>query len=644
MNILLRMIMPNHLFLTLPIFFFIVNFLIVFPSAIGDDNLRYSECRSYYDCGPLKNISYPFWATGSRPQHCGREDYELTCREDQYPVMKIEDQDFLVLNLSRQFYTMTIARSDLWDTPCTDNIVNTTLDYDRFSYVPAVRNLTLLYGCQPGNISVPNNFTCKVKGTDRDDISYYVDDSLSIRMGNWTSCYLNFRVPIMWEGVDVMPDTPDKLKQVLKQGFQVGYEAEWELCRLCVLSNGTCGSNSNSDSFVCYCGDGPRDRICSRSGDSTSNRKRMVIVAASAAGSVLMICGIVRCIQARKQIFKRSNNQDLEAFIRTNGPLAVKRYKFSEIRKMTKSFEDKLGQGGYGDVYKGNLLDGSPVAVKVLKASKGSGEDFINEVTSISRTSHVNVVTLLGYCFEGQKKALIYEFMPNGSLEKYIYNKNALQTSNPQLEVEQLLDIVTGIARGLEYLHLGCNTRILHFDIKPHNILLDENFCPKISDFGLSKLCLNKESIMSMLDARGTIGYISPEVFCRNFGGVSVKSDVYSYGMMVLEMVGGRKNINARASHTSDVCFPDWVYKQLEMGSSLGLPNGVIEEENELARKMILVGLWCIQMKPSDRPSMSRVIEMLQGSIEALQIPPKPVLTFPPPEFSSLSITCSFLD
>ncbi|XP_048445584.1 LEAF RUST 10 DISEASE-RESISTANCE LOCUS RECEPTOR-LIKE PROTEIN KINASE-like 2.1 isoform X2 [Pyrus x bretschneideri] len=591
--------MPTHFLLKLPVSFLIifhnlVTVILLSTAALGEDDRQYAECRGYYDCGLLKNISYPIWAANGRPQHCGLEDYELTCRQDQFPVMKTKDQDFLVLKFSRQFYTMTIARSDLWDTPCTDNIVNTTLDYYRFSYVPTVRNLTLLYGCQPGNMSVRNNFTCK--------------------------------------------------------GFQVEYEAEWELCQRCELSNGTCGSKSksNSNSFVCYCGDGPRDQICSSSGDNNSwDWKRKVIVGALSAGSGLMICVIVCCVKARKQIFKRSNNQDLEAFIRTNGPLAVKRYKFSEIRKMTQSFKDKLGRGGYGDVYKGNLLDGSPVAVKVLKASKGSGEDFINEVASISRTSHVNVVTLLGYCFEGQKKALVYEFMPNGSLEKYTYNENALQTSNPQLEVEQLLDIVTGIARGLEYLHRGCNTRILHFDIKPHNILLDENFCPKISDFGLSKLCLNKESIMSMLDVRGTIGYIAPEVFCRNFGGVSVKADVYSYGMMVLEMVGGRKNINARASHTSDACFPDWVYKQLEMGSSLGLPNGVTEEENELARKMILVGLWCIQTKPSDRPSMSRVIEMLQGSIEALQIPPKPVLTFPvrtPPESSTLSHICSFLD
>ncbi|KAM1147744.1 hypothetical protein ACFX19_040099 [Malus domestica] len=258
---------PTHILLKLPvsfpiIFHNLVTVILLSTPALGEDDHGYTECRRDYDCGLLKNISYPFWAANGRPQHCGLEDYELTCREDRFPFMKIEDQDFLVLNF-RQFYSMTIARSDLWDTPCTDHIVNTTLDYDRFSYVPSVRNLTLLYGCQPGNMSVPNSFACKVKGTDRDDISYYVDDNSSrIHVGNWASCYLNFRVPIRWEGVDVMPDTPDKLKQVLKQGFQVRYEAEWELCRQCLLLNGTCGSKSNSNSFVCYCGDG----ICSLSG------------------------------------------------------------------------------------------------------------------------------------------------------------------------------------------------------------------------------------------------------------------------------------------------------------------------------------------------------------------------------------------
>ncbi|BFG33098.1 hypothetical protein CerSpe_193730 [Prunus speciosa] len=630
------MTMPTaHIFLRLPILFIIFNLITtLIPSALCDDNAQYTECRNTYDCGLLKNIIYPFWAANSRPQHCGRKGYQLTCRDDQNPVIRIEEQDFLVLNISREDYTITIARVDLWDSPCPSRLVNITLDYDRFAYAQAVRNLTLLYGCVPTNHSIANNFTCKIEGT-QNDLAIYIDDSISrLTPGqSETECPYNIRVPIMWTGVDHPPEnyTVDVLKQVLKHGFRVEYYADWKLCGLCMLSNGTCGSNITTDSFLCFCGGHSYEETCPSSGDNSWHWKGKVIVgAAAAAGSGILLCVIVCCIISRKQTFMRTkSHQDLEVFIQNNGPLAVKRYTFSDIIKMTNSFKDKLGQGGYGDVYKGKLRDGCLVAVKVLNASKGNGEDFINEVASISRTSHVNVITLLGYCFEGQKKGLIYEFMPNGSLEKFIYKENSLKTT-PHLELEKLFQIAIGIARGLEYLHRGCNTRILHFDIKPHNILLDDNFCPKISDFGLSKLCLRKESIMSMLDARGTIGYIAPEVFCRNFGGVSVKSDVYSYGMMILEVVGGRKNNDVQVSHTTDTYFPDWIYKHLEQGSSnLGLPNPMTQEENELARKMILVGLWCIQTKPSDRPSMSKVIEMLEGSIEALQIPPKPVLTTP---------------
>uniref|UniRef100_A0A2N9F692 Protein kinase domain-containing protein n=1 Tax=Fagus sylvatica TaxID=28930 RepID=A0A2N9F692_FAGSY len=296
---------------------------------------------------------------------------------------------------------------------------------------------------------------------------------------------------------------------------------------------------------------------------------------------------------------------------------------------MTNSFKDKLGQGGYGGVYKGKLQDGCFVAVKVLKESKGDGEEFINEVASISRTSHVNIVTLKGFCFEGSNRALIYEFLHNGSLEKFIYKGNA-SNSDHQLGWETLYKIAVGIARGLEYLHRGCNTRILHFDIKPHNILLDENFCPKISDFGLAKICPREKSIISMVGARGTIGYIAPEVFSRSFGGVSHKSDVYSYGMMILEMVGGRKNIDVSVDCTSEIYFPHWIYKRLELDEELGLQDLLNEADQEGVRKMILVSLWCIQTDPSNRPPMSRVVEMLEGSLDSLQIPPKPFLSSPP--------------
>lgn len=355
---------------------------------------------------------------------------------------------------------------------------------------------------------------------------------------------------------------------------------------------------------------------------------------------LIIVCCFIRKFSSNCSIFYWKKNtqdhQNIEAFLKNHGVLAPKRYKYSEVKKMTGSFNDKLGQGGYGSVYKGKLPDGRLVAVKVLKESKRNGEEFINEVASISRTSHVNIVTLLGFCFEGSKRALIYEFMSKGSLEKYIYEENPLKADR-QLGWETLHHIAIGIARGLEYLHRGCNTRILHFDIKPHNILLDETFCPKISDFGLAKICPRKESIISMMGARGTAGYIAPEVFCRNFGGVSHKSDVYSYGMLVLEMVGGRKNICVSVDNTSEIYFPHWIFKRLELGEELGLDGTANAEDNQLVRKMVVVSLWCIQTGPSNRPPMSRVVEMLQGTLDSLPIPPKPYLSSPPRSVASSS-------
>jgi serine/threonine protein kinase len=219
--------------------------------------------------------------------------------------------------------------------------------------------------------------------------------------------------------------------------------------------------------------------------------------------------------------------------------------------------------------------------------------------------------------------------MPNGSLEKFINHENAFEASQ-QLGWEKLYQIVIGVARGLEYLHRGCNTRIVHFDIKPHNILLDADFCPKISDFGLAKSCTGKESNVSLLEARGTIGYIAPEVFSRNFGRVSYKSDVYSYGMMVLEMVGGKKNHEAEISSGSEKYFPEWIYKHLEVDDESGINGVPTSEQADSVRKIIIVGLWCIQTNPADRPSMSKVLEMLEGPIGALNIPPRPFLSSPP--------------
>ncbi|PWA84176.1 protein kinase-like domain, Concanavalin A-like lectin/glucanase domain protein [Artemisia annua] len=366
-------------------------------------------------------------------------------------------------------------------------------------------------------------------------------------------------------------------------------------------------------------------------------KKRVLLVTALTIGVAMILVAAIICLLKKfKQRRITETHVNVDIFLKNHQFLAPKRYYYSQVKKMTNSFKVKLGQGGFGSVYKGELSNGNLVAVKILSELKGNGEDFINEVASVGMTSHVNVVTLVGFCCDGHKRALIYDFMPNGSLERFIYGQET--SSDSHLGWEKLHQIAVGIARGLEYLHSGCNTRILHFDIKPHNILLDEDFCPKISDFGLAKLFLEKRSMISMSHMRGTPGYIAPELFSRNFGQVSHKSDVYSYGMMILEMVGGRKNIEVEVDHTSEIYFPHWIYKKVELHEEqLGLHGIVSEEENEMVRKMIIVGLWCIQTNPLSRPTITKVLEMLEDDLASLEIPPKPYLSSPPRHVGSLS-------
>uniref|UniRef100_A0A2N9F5S8 non-specific serine/threonine protein kinase n=1 Tax=Fagus sylvatica TaxID=28930 RepID=A0A2N9F5S8_FAGSY len=259
---------------------------------------------------------------------------------------------------------------------------------------------------------------------------------------------------------------------------------------------------------------------------------------------------------------------------------------------MTKGFEDKLGQGGYGSVFKGKLRSGNLVAIKVLNKSKANGQDFMNEVATIGRIHHVNVVQLIGFCAEGSKQALVYDFMPNGSLDKFIFPDRDNSTF---LGWDQIYEIAFGVARGMEYLHRGCDMQILHFDIKPHNILLDENFIPKVSDFGLAKLYPVDDSIVSLTAVQGTLGIYGSRIVLQKHWGTQVR-------------------------YTSRLGY---MTSLIKVRTKLMVLINATEGEKKTLKKMIIVALWCIQMKPINRPSMRNVLEMLEGPIELLQMPPK---------------------
>ncbi|XP_034892630.1 rust resistance kinase Lr10-like [Populus alba] len=366
-----------------------------------------------------------------------------------------------------------------------------------------------------------------------------------------------------------------------------GFELSWH--------NSRCGSCAHG----CYIDD--------------SNRTKFIF------GSPIVIAFLI--YKWRRRHLSAYNT--VEEFLQThNNLIPVVRYSYKEIKKMTGGFKEKLGEGGFGCVYKGKLRSGQSAAIKLLDKSKANGQDFINEVATIGRIRHTNVVQLVGFCAEGSKRALVYDFMPNGSLNNFIFS----QERSVSLSWEKLHKISLGVAHGIQYLHRGCEMQILHFDIKPHNILLDENFAPKVSDFGLARLCPANESLKSLTAPGGTIGYMAPELFYQNIGRVSYKADVYSFGMLLLEMAGRRKKLNPLAERSSEIYWPDWVHDEVSNEKAIEIGDGGTEEEKKIAKKMIIAGLWCIQMNPLNRPAMNGVVEMLEGDMESLQLPPRPVL------------------
>lgn len=353
----------------------------------------------------------------------------------------------------------------------------------------------------------------------------------------------------------------------------------------------------------------------------TKDVRRKLLITGVILGFFLFAIVIIALYRAySNDKTQREYQARVEMFLDDYRSLNPTRYSYADLKRITNQFSDELGQGAYGTVFKGKLTTEIAVAVKLLNNSIGKGEEFINEVGTMARIHHVNVVRLIGFCADGFRRALVYEYLPNDSLQKFI---SSADSRNHFLGWERLNRVALGIAKGIEYLHQGCDQRILHFDIKPQNILLDNEFNPKIADFGMAKLCSKDKSAISMTTARGTVGYIAPEVFSRNFGNVSYKSDVYSFGMLVLEMVGGRKNVDDTAENGDQIYFPEWIYNLLEKEEDLRFHiDG--EEDAKIAKKLAIVGLWCIQWNPAERPSMKTVVQMLEGEGENLTKPPDP--------------------
>ncbi|KAK1588250.1 hypothetical protein Q3G72_021320 [Acer saccharum] len=282
---------------------------------------------------------------------------------------------------------------------------------------------------------------------------------------------------------------------------------------------------------------------------------------------------------------------------------------------MTDGFKEEIGRGSSSTVYKGTMLNDGEifVAAKRLQNVLSTSErEFRTEVKVIGRAHHRNLLRLLGYSIDGPYKVLVYEYMSSGSLADILF------TLEKQLNWVERMGIARDIAKGILYLHNECEAQIIHCDIKPQNILMDENGCVKISDFGLAKL-MKLDQTKTFTGIRGTRGYVAPE-WHRKLP-VTVKADVYSFGVVLLEIICYRKKLD-QSLPEDQVILEEWVYECFEDGE-LGQLVGDEEVEPKQLEMIIKVALWCILDEPSLRPSMKKVLLMLEGTVD-IPTPPNP--------------------
>ncbi|KAH9664736.1 G-type lectin S-receptor-like serine/threonine-protein kinase [Citrus sinensis] len=336
--------------------------------------------------------------------------------------------------------------------------------------------------------------------------------------------------------------------------------------------------------------------------------------------------------RARAKVIKLgSRNSSSEELELTSIAGLPRRFSYEELAAATDNFNTPIGSGGFGTVYKGILQDKSVVAVKKINSFGIQGKkEFCTEITIIGNIHHVNLVRLKGFCAQGRQRFLVYEYMNKGSLDRTLFGNGSV------LEWRERFEIALGTARGLAYLHTGCDHKIIHCDVKPENILLHDKLQVKISDFGLSKLLTPEQSSL-FTTMRGTRGYLAPEWLTSS--AISDKTDVYSYGMVLLEIISGRKNsslkIQSRSTEKDSsgdgngpssssspresqrVYFPLLALELHEQRRYLELADSRIEGQvsDEDVEKLVRIALCCVQEEPMLRPSMANVVSMLEGGM-----------------------------
>ncbi|XP_068304669.1 LEAF RUST 10 DISEASE-RESISTANCEUS RECEPTOR-LIKE PROTEIN KINASE-like 1.4 isoform X4 [Pyrus communis] len=604
---------------------------------------RYLNCSASFQCVNFRDVHYPFWGS-SRPDYCGYPDFKLNCSGDA-PVISFDGQDYRVLDINQSTSTLRVARTDFWNNLCPVSLANTTIKSSRVKNTSDVQEVLLFYNCPPLDIPLPiqptSQFSCSINSTATSNNYFVTNLGLPNISGN---CKTTVTASISQSAAAnlVLNSSKDNLVAALDSGIGLKWDASNTLCDQCRGSGGQCGYNISSAEFTCFCKDGHTPSNC-------EGNKPHIKIGLAVGGAILfgVFVGfyVYYFIQRKKKkLAAQTQSKELPTPLTSKDVttpstdlsqfqsipsypsftsksdydnkgstyFGVQVFSYNELEEATENFNPakELGDGGFGTVYYGKLHDGRVVAVKRLYENNFKRvEQFMNEVEILTRLEHRNLVKLYGCTSRRSRELLlVYEYIPNGTVADHLHGK---RVESGCLSWPVRLSIAIETADALAFLH---RNDVIHRDVKTNNILIDNDFCVKVADFGLSRLFPNDVTHVSTAP-QGTPGYVDPEYYqCYQ---LTDKSDVYSFGVVLIELLSSLQAVDTNR-HRHDINLANLAVNKIQNH----LVNELVDphlgyETNYSVRRMTTavaeLAFRCLQQERDMRPTMDEVLEGLKA-------------------------------
>ncbi|KAG6745812.1 hypothetical protein POTOM_050322 [Populus tomentosa] len=608
---------PNNSFVfrkLLPIYNCIVLFTYLATQTVSHDPKSHS-CEPK-NCGAGPNISYPFWLSQEQESFCGYPHFMLNCSHKR-PVLAISNDCYIIEDIFYANNSMRVVNAAVYEETCPTHLHNISLDRTTpFTISPGYTNFSFFYNCtsKPKDNYSLHDLSCATNSTHYSFARFHLEEIEMRSNYSLNSCQDFANAPIHTGEEDIGRLFRVNYTEVLKTGFLLNWTAH--NCSTCERRGGCCGFENNE--FICFCRDRPRPKSCDDGNSLNVVRKVLIGLGASLGTLVTMLIAFFFWYRRKKRqyetIFSRSiksvpsSKTHTEKRSSYNG---AHLFSYEELEEATNNFDKtrELGDGGFGTVYYGKLPDGLEVAVKRLYENNYKRlEQFLNEVDILTPLRHQNLVLLHGCTSRDSRELLlVYQYIPNGTLADHLHGERAKPGALPW---STRMNIAVETACALAYLHAS---DIVHRDVKTSNILLDNSFCVKVADFGLSRLFPTDVTHVSTAP-QGTPGYVDPEYHqCYQ---LTDKSDVYSFGVVLIELISSMPAVDI-SRHRHEINLSTMAINKIQSDSLNELVDPSLGFESDYAaRKMIRavaeLAFQCLQNEKELRPSMEKVLEILK--------------------------------